>query len=146
MAAGNCDVALREALEKDLGTRRLPIEKRRGGSEQQNMAVARLRAHSLLGLPQKSARALRIGKRSEQDALPSGRAILRIIVRQLLRLIGEGKHRLRRRTTRHARPSGFPQAKPANRSVERMELIGADWAFNSGVASSRGCGQRPAEA
>ena len=50
MAAVGRDVAFGKALQEDLGAPRLLIEQRRCGGEQQDMALARSRAHGFFGL------------------------------------------------------------------------------------------------
>src|SRR5271166_4441280 len=72
------NVALGKALQKDLGARGILIEERCRGSEQQEVAIARLRAHRLLGLRQKPRMAMRISERSPEDLVPSGGHILLI--------------------------------------------------------------------
>ena len=50
MAAVDRNVALGKALQEDLRAPRLLIEERRRGGEQQDVAIARLRAHGFFGL------------------------------------------------------------------------------------------------
>ena len=96
VAGADRNVALGKALQKDLRARGILIEERCRGSEQQEVAIARLRAHRLLGLRQKPGMAIRIGEGSPEDLVPSGGHILLIAARHLFRLIAERENRLRR--------------------------------------------------
>jgi hypothetical protein len=74
------------------------IEERCRGSEQEEVAFARPRAHRLLGLRQKLGMAMRISEGSLEDLVPSAGHIL---------LIAERENRLRRGNMRHAKPCRF---------------------------------------
>jgi hypothetical protein len=107
VAGVDSNVALGKALEEDLRACGILIEERCRGSEQQEVAIARLRAHRLLGLRQKPGMAMRISEGSPEDPVPSDGHILMIAARQLFRLIAERENRLRRGSTRHAKPCRF---------------------------------------
>ncbi len=104
MVGADRNVALGKALQKDLRARGVLIEERRRGGKQQDVAIARLRAHGLLGLRQKPGMAMRISEGSPEDPVPSDGHIVLIAARQLFRLIAERENRLRRGSTRHAKP------------------------------------------
>src|ERR1700704_4413412 len=97
------------------------IEERCRGGEQQDVAIARLRAHRLLGLRQKPRMAVRIGKGSPEEVVPPDSHILLLAARQFFRLIAERKNRLRRGTTRHAKPCRFAckRSQRIDESVDR---------------------------
>jgi hypothetical protein len=107
VAGADRNVALGKTLQKDLRARGILIEERCRGSEQQEVAIARLRAHRLLGLWQKPGMAMRISEGSLEDLVPSGGHILRIAVQHFFRLIAKRENRLRRRITRHTKPFRF---------------------------------------
>ena len=83
------------------------IEERCRGGEQQKVAIARLRAHRLLGLRQKPRMAMRISERSPEDLVPYGGHILLFAAQHFFRLIAERENRLRCRITRHTKPCRF---------------------------------------
>jgi hypothetical protein len=107
------------------------------------VAIARLRAHGLLGLRQKPGMAIRIGEGSPEDPVPSDGHILLIAVRHLFPLIGERENRLHRGSTRHAKPCRF-----ARERSQRIDDSG-DRAYRGtmgiqachGGAATRGCGE-----
>jgi hypothetical protein len=107
------------------------------------VAIARLRAHRLLGLWQKPGMAMRISEGSLEDLVPSGGHILRIAVQHFFRLIAERENRLRRRITRHTKPFRFA-CKRTNESTTQ-----ADRAYRGtrgiqarhGGVATRDCGE-----
>jgi hypothetical protein len=107
------------------------------------VAIARLRAHRLLGLRQKPGMAIRIGEGSPEDPLPSDRYILLIAARHLFRLIAEREDRLRRGTTRHTKPC--PLCLQANRRIDDSGnqayrgTVGIQ--ARHGGEATRGCGE-----
>ena len=107
MAAVDRNEALGKALQKDLRARGILIEERCRGGEQQEVAVARLRAHRLLGLRQKPGMAMRISEGSPEDLVPYGGHILLIAAQHFFRLIAERENRLRCGITRHTKPCRF---------------------------------------
>ena len=124
VAGADRNVALGKALQKDLRTRGLLIEERCRGSEQQEVAIARLRAHRFLGLWQKPGMAIRIGQGSPENLVPSGGHILRIAVQHFFRLIAERENRLRRRITRHTKPFRFACERTNENNSGRSSLPG----------------------
>ena len=67
MAGIDRNVALAEALQKALCAGRILIQQRCCGGEQQDLPIAGLRAHRLLGQRQKTRMEARIGESSQQN-------------------------------------------------------------------------------
>ncbi len=143
VAGADRNVALGKALQKDLRARGILIEERCRGGEQQEVAIARLRAHRLLGLRQKPGMAMRISEGSPEDLVPSDGHLLLIAARQFFRLIAERKNRLRRGTTRHAKPCRFAckRSQQIDGSVDRAYRGTMGIQARHGGAAARGCGE-----
>src|SRR5262249_23561803 len=109
---------LGEPFQENLRSLGILIEQGSGGGEQQDEAVARMRAHRLFGLWQKPRGAGRIGEGGHQDLIPSV---------DRLRLMAEGQNRLCRRSTRHAKSFCLRlRRERANRRHVRPRLPGRD--------------------
>jgi hypothetical protein len=137
VAGADRNVALGKALQKDLRARGILIEERCRGSEQQEVAIAWLRAHRLLGLRQKPGMAMRISEGSPEDLVPSGGHILLIAAQHFFRLIAERENRLRRGMTRHAKPCRFACKRTNESTLRQIELTGARGAFKHAMAAQR---------
>ena len=72
------NVTLGEPLQENLRPLGILIKERRGRGEQQDEAIARLRAHGLFGLRQKSRGAIRIGEGGTKDLIRFA-ALLRLV-------------------------------------------------------------------
>ncbi|WP_291704834.1 hypothetical protein, partial [Bradyrhizobium sp.] len=97
MAGVDLDESLAKALQKDLRAGGILVEQRGGGGEQQDMPVARLRAHRLFGQCQKARIEVRIGQRCPQKAVRLAGCIRLILARHLFRLSAKREHHLGRR-------------------------------------------------
>ena len=127
VAGADRNVALGKALQKDLRARGMLIEERCRGGEQQDVAIARLRAHRLLGLRQKPGMAIRIGKGSPEDLVPPDSHILLLAARQSLP--ADRRKEKPSAPRNHEACKTVPlrlQAKPTNRRVSRSSLPGND--------------------
>ena len=123
-----------EALQKDLRARRILIQQRCCGGEQQDVPIAGLRAHRLLGLRQKT----RMDDPESANAASRTRShrggrILPISARHLFRLIAEWENRLRRGCMRH----GHREASTASEISESMTLRNRTYRGALGVSSKR---------
>ena len=117
------DVAFAETLEKDLGPCRFLVKQSARSGEQQDMSIAWVRAHRLLGELQKPGTADRIGESVEENPIPCNGRVVAILVRHLFRLIAKGENRLRRRRTRHDRPPPLgPRAERTNQTPKWSSL------------------------
>src|SRR5262249_53822620 len=105
---------LGEPFQENLCSLGILIEQGSGGGEQQDEAVARMRAHRLFGLWQKPRGAVRIGEGGHQDLIPSV---------DRLRLIAEGQNRLCRRSTRHAKSFCLRLPERARESTTRSAEV-----------------------
>jgi hypothetical protein len=123
MPSINRDVAFAETLEKDLCTGRILVEQSRSSGEQQDLSVAWVRAHRLLGELQKPGLAGRIGENIEENPIPRDGRPVAVFVRHLFRLIAKGENRLRRRCTRHDTPASLGlRAERTNQTPEWSSL------------------------
>jgi len=109
---GDRDEAFGKALEEYLRAPRICLEEGGHGGEQQNVPVARLRAHRLFGQLQESGIATRLGEGGPQDLLPTERLFERrglalFGAAHLFRQLAERQDRLRRGSTSHAKPYRF---------------------------------------
>ena len=145
VVGADCNVTLGEPLQKNLRPRGILIEECCRGGEQQDVAIAWVRAHGLFGLRQKPRLAIRIGKGGAKDLVPP--TATSCCSAGLFRLITERQNRLRRGSTRHAkscRPA-FEQSRQIDNSVDRGYRGTIGNQARHGGAATRGCGEPAAD-
>jgi hypothetical protein len=104
MEAAFRNVALREPLEKNLGSNRVLSNQGRGSGKQEDRAITRMRLHRTLGELQELRCPARICNDQAEDILPPAPAFLR--------LIAEGQRHLPCGSVSHANCGGLPCGGP----------------------------------